>query len=227
MSVHESVIETRQLSVYHRSGAVFSKKAYCVRDLTLHVHRNEIVGLAGPSGSGKTSIGKAILGLIPTWDGDVYWNGYNIRRGIRRSSRRAYGWISQESTLSFNPSRKIIDVLHETLSVNGVNDDRQGRIRRMCEYMKIDQTILQRHSFEMSGGQIQRCALMRVLMLEPEFLLLDEPTSSLDTVTQLDILRLLLAWKREHGLTMIFISHSRELLKHFCHRIIDLGERDE
>jgi ABC-type dipeptide/oligopeptide/nickel transport system ATPase subunit len=221
MSEHMAVIEARNLSVFHFSGVMFSRKHYCVRNLTFHIHKNEIIGLAGPSGSGKTSLGKALLGLIPTWDGDVYWNGLNTRSGVTREQRRRFGWIGQESTLAFNPSRKIISVLRETLAVNGIVDSGL-LLEKMCKRMHLDPELLERRPFELSGGQVQRCALMRVLMLGPEFLLLDEPTSSLDTVNQKEIIRLLLDWKDEHGLSMLFISHSKALLGKICNRIMIL-----
>ena len=222
MSEHTSVIEARNLSVYHLSGALFSRKTYCVRNLTFHIHRDEIVGLAGPSGSGKTSVGKAILGLNSIWEGDVYWNGRNIRTGVPREQRSKFGWIGQESTLAFNPSRRIIGILRETLSVNDIEDDKDILIKDMCDRMHLDFNMLHRYPFELSGGQVQRCTLMRILLLDPDFLLLDEPTSSLDTINQMEILNLLLSWKKERGLTILFISHSKVLLDRLCHRTITL-----
>lgn len=80
MPEHQAVVEAHDLRVYHPAGSVFARRRWVAGPITLAVHRNEFVGLAGPSGSGKTSIGKAILNLLPTWEGDVFWNGRHVRR---------------------------------------------------------------------------------------------------------------------------------------------------
>ena len=227
MTEHTPLIEVRNLNVYHLAGAVLSRRKYCVRLLNFHIHKNEVVGLAGASGSGKTSVGKALLGLTPHWEGDIYWNGSNIRNGIDHSMRRGFGWIGQEATLAFNPSRKIIATLQETLKVNGIEDPQDSCLREMCGRMQLEFSMLHRYPFELSGGQVQRCALLRQLMLTPRFLLLDEPTSSLDTINQLEIFRLIMSWRAEKGLAVMIISHSTALLQRLCNRTIKLETADE
>lgn len=227
MTEHIPVIEARNLSVYYLSGAIISRRRYSIRNLTFHVHENETVGLAGPSGCGKTSVGKAILGLLPTWEGDIYWSGKNIRNGISHTERRRFGWIGQESALSFNPSRKIIATLRETLRVNDITDTGDMLIRGMCERMNLDYRILSRYPFELSGGQVQRCALMRAFLTGPRFLVLDEPTSSLDPINQMEILQLIMSWRKESSMSLLIISHSQSLLSRYCDRIIRLDSAND
>ncbi|MCU0241152.1 MAG: ATP-binding cassette domain-containing protein [Vicinamibacteria bacterium] len=222
MAEHSPIVEARDLRVFYDTGSLYARRHWAVGPISFHVHDNEFVGLAGPNGSGKTSIGKALLNLIPTWDGDVYWTGRNIRRISIGGLRRQFGWIGQEPTLAFNPRRRIIDILRETLAVNRVGGDPQERIVGMCADMNLDPALLHRYPFELSAGQIQRFALIRVFMIEPRFVLLDEPTSSLDPLNQAQILRKMLAWRQQHGLAALIISHSHRLLAQLCDRVLTL-----
>jgi len=184
--------------------------------------RDEFLGLAGPSGSGKTSLGKALLNLIPTWEGEVYWLGRNIRHASVRRLRSQFGWIRQEPTLAFNPRRRILETLCETLTVARSGKCYRHQISRVCGMVNLEPELADRYPFELSAGQIQRFALVRVLMLEPKFLLLDEPTSSLDPMNQAQIFDRVLEWRRRYGLTAVIIDHSRRLLARLCDRILNL-----
>ncbi len=222
------LLEAAGLRVYYREGIIFPKRKYAVGPFGCSVERNEIVGLAGSSGSGKTSIGKALLGLIPTWEGSIRWNGADMRPGDRAprgGGGSRPGWIGQEPMLAFDPRLTIMDTLLETLRVNGLEEGAPERIGRMCAEMNVEKGLLARRSFELSPGQVQRCSLVRAFMLEPEFVLLDEPTSSLDPVNQALIFERIFAWRREHGLALLLISHSRELLERVCGRVITLPPR--
>jgi ABC-type dipeptide/oligopeptide/nickel transport system ATPase subunit len=221
MASAAAVIEARDLRVYHSEGSLFVGRRWVAGPLSLKVQQNEFVGLAGPSGSGKTSIGKALLNLIPTWEGSVFWLGRNIRELPLRELRPEFGWICQEPTLAFNPRRRMLETLRETLHINGRADG--DAIPALCDSMNLDPALLCRYPFELSAGQIQRLALLRVFMLQPKFVVLDEPTSSLDPINQLQILNQVLAWRRSHGLAALFIAHSQRLLAHVADRVITLG----
>jgi peptide/nickel transport system ATP-binding protein len=220
--VTSSLIEARGLRVYYPAGSVLGRRRWVAGPLSLAVRENEFVGLAGPSGCGKTSIGKAMLNLIPTWSGHVSWLGRDVRRTALPHLRPQFGWIGQEPTLAFNPRRRIAAVLDETLAVNGRKES--GSIPALCESMNLAPELLSRYPFELSAGQIQRLALVRVFMLQPKFVVLDEPTSSLDPINQLQILEHVLEWRRRHGLGALFIAHSRRLLAHVADRVITLGD---
>ncbi len=222
MSEHTCVIEARNLSVFHRSGAVVSKKNYVVRNLSLHVHEGEIMGLAGESGSGKTSVGKALLNLIPTWEGDVYWNGSNIRKTDIRPIRRHYGWMCQEPSLAFDPRKRMLRSLAEPLVAHRevkTAAEAEAILRNSMRDMSLDANLLDRYPFELSGGQIQRFALLRILTLNPRFLVLDEPTSSLDPVNRKLIVDLVLKYHTLRSPAMLWISHSRKFLDKTAHSV--------
>ena len=218
-----ALVEARDLRVYYPAGTVLGRRRWVAGPISLTVRENEFVGLAGPSGSGKTSIGKALLNLIPTWEGNVFWLGQDVRRMALRRLRPQFGWISQEPPLAFNPRLRIAEVLHETLAVNGTKGD--GNIAALCESMNLDPSLLARYPFELSAGQIQRLALVRVFLLDPKFIVLDEPTSSPDPINQLQILEHVLEWRRRHGLAALFIAHSRRLLARVADRVITVGEQ--
>jgi ABC-type dipeptide/oligopeptide/nickel transport system ATPase subunit len=223
LAEHRPVIELRDVRVYYHEGTLLPRRRWAAGPVSFHVHENEFVGLAGPSGCGKTSLGKAVLNLIPTWEGDIYWKGQNTRRVPLRGLRKQFGWISQEPTLAFNPRRRIVDTLHETLAVNGIGGNPHERISGTCQVMNIEPQLALRYPFELSAGQVQRFALIRVLLLEPQFVLLDEPTSSLDPINQAQILQQILAWRERHGLAALVIAHSHRLLARLCDRVLTLG----
>jgi ABC-type dipeptide/oligopeptide/nickel transport system ATPase subunit len=216
------VVEARDLRVYYPTGRLFAGRRWATGPISLAIARNEFVGLAGPSGCGKTSIGKALLNLIPTWEGDVLWNGQDVRQVPLGSLRAGFGWISQEPTLAFNPRHRVRRTLQETLAVNRRRDVCEMEL--LCEWMNLETSLFDRFPFELSAGQIQRFALLRVFILKPEFLVLDEPTSSLDPINQMQILDRILEWRRIHGLAGLFIAHSRRLLGRVSDRVIELGE---
>lgn len=222
MPERSAIVEARELRVYHRNGRIFATRRWVAGPVSLTVRKDEFVGLAGPSGSGKTSLGKALLNLIPTWAGDVFWNGRHVRETSLRPLRAGFGWISQEPALAFNPRRRIRHTLDETLAVNGRNDP--SGIVALCEWMNLEPSLLERYPFELSAGQIQRFALIRVFMLQPQFVVLDEPTSSLDPINQMQIIDRILEWRRRHGLAALFIAHSRRLLARVTDRVVELGE---
>lgn len=225
MSEHAPVVEARGLRVYYEEGSILRRRRWVAGPVSFHVHADEFVGLAGPSGSGKTSIGKALLNLIPTWEGEVYWMGRNVRKSGVEGLRGRLGWISQEPALAFNPRRRILETLTETLAVGRSPKCYRRQIHHVCDLMNLDPALAARYPFELSAGQLQRFALVRVLIMEPRFLVLDEPTSSLDPVNQARILERVLEWRRRYGLAALLIAHSRRMLERTCDRILALEAR--
>lgn len=223
---HQSVIDIRNLGVFHYSGALLTRKRYVVEHFTMHIHDGEIIGLAGESGCGKSSLGKAVLNLIPTWEGDIYWDGMNIRNRDLRPFRRNYGWMSQEPFLIFNPRRKIIDVLSETLLIHREAKNAEEAMRVIEPFLKdmaLHKNLLFRFPFELSGGQIQRFSLLRILSLRPRFVVLDEPTSSLDSINQKQIVELIMHYHSVNNMSILWISHSGKLLEKVAQSIHTLG----
>jgi peptide/nickel transport system ATP-binding protein len=211
--------------VYHNAGSLLISRHWVAGPISLHVHNNELVGLTGPSGSGKTSVGKALMNVISTWEGEIYWRGQNIRRIPLRKLRGQFGWIGQEPTLAFNPRKRVVDTLRETLAVNGIAGHTRDRISAMCETMNLEPQLAERYPFELSAGQVQRFALIRVFLFEPCFVLLDEPTSSLDPINQAQVLQQILTWRQRHGLAALIIAHSHSLLTRLCDRIVTVEGR--
>lgn len=219
-----AVVEAADVRVYYREGALAIRRKYVTEPFSVAIQPNEFVGLAGPSGVGKTSIGKALVNLIPTWEGNVFWDGENVRQIDDRSRRSRFSWICQEPTLAFNPRRSIGQVLSETLAVHHV--EARDVISELCETMNLSPTLQSRYPFELSAGQIQRFALIRVFMLKPRFVVLDEATSSLDPINQLQILDYILEWRKRYGLAALFIGHSRRLLSKVADRVLTLTEME-
>jgi len=217
----EPVLDVRELVIYYRMGVTGSRLRRVAGPLSFQVRAGEFVGLAGPSGCGKSSVGKAVLNLIPNWTGTVCWCGRNIRRSDLRPWRKHFGWIGQEPTLLFNPRRRIGQVLQETLRVHGASGDASSRIAGMCETMNLEPSLVHRYPFELSAGQIQRFALIRTFLLNPKFVVLDEPTSSLDPITQLQIFEFIEQWRTSRQLAALLISHSRVLLERVCASVVE------
>jgi microcin C transport system ATP-binding protein len=194
------------------------------------LRRGQTLGIVGESGSGKTTLGKALLGLerIVPGEGVVSIEGREIQ-GLDENSlrplRRRMQIIFQDPYGSLSPRMNILNIVGEGLLIHrigtGTAEDRRGRVlRALAEVGLGDEDFLERYPNEFSGGQRQRIALARSLALEPDILVLDEPTSSLDRTIQFQVVKLLQELQERRGLSYIFISHDLRIIRSLCHDIV-------
>lgn len=226
----ESALEVNELVVeYKRAGR---KPFRAVDGVTFDVKRGEIVGLVGESGSGKSTIGRALLGLIPSAGGNVKVLGQDLVQGHGRrkvsqgkslkSLRRRVGVIFQDPAASLNPRLPIGDVISEPLEVHRIGNkaSRQKRVYELLEAVELPRSAFNRYPHELSGGQRQRVSIARALSLSPDLLVADEPTSALDVSVQAQVLGMLTDLQRDFGFACLFISHDLAVIDSLAHRVV-------
>lgn len=219
------------LNVNHLSAEVKTKTGWFKRQTKLlinevgfAIHEGETVGLVGESGSGKSTTALAILQLIKS-HGDILFDGQYLSKLSQRKLlpfRSRMQIVFQDPFSSLDPRFTVKQIISEGLSTH------KHLSRQECEQMVsdimqevgLDPILMHRYPMEFSGGQRQRIAIARALILQPELLILDEPTSSLDRTVQLQIVNLLKALQQKYKLSYLFISHDLSLIYSICHQVI-------
>lgn len=189
---------------------------------SLEVLKGEILGLVGQSGCGKSTLARIIMGFTKPTGGSIGWGrcGSRDRREVRMQM------IFQDSASSFNPRMTIGEIIAEPLVIarSGNREERLMKVRDVMRQVHLDEQLIDRYPYDVSGGQRQRAAIARALITEPEFIIADEPLSSLDVPTQAEIVHLLRELHEERQLTMILISHDIPMVEHVCDRIVNMDE---
>ena len=209
---------------YPRRKGLRSEQHSVVEDVSLAIAPGETLGLVGESGSGKTTVARMILGLTAPTRGAIRVDGVDIARASRselRRLRRQMQPVFQDPYAALNPRMKILDVVTEPLVIHRMAERQELRARaiELLRQVGLDGSALARHPHEFSGGQRQRINIARALALRPRLIILDEPVSALDVSVGAQIVNLLRALQREHGLTYLFISHSMPLVRYLSNRI--------
>ena len=205
--------------------AIGGKSLFAVSDVSLHVERGETLGLVGESGCGKSTFGRAVLQLRRPTSGKVTFDGTELTElggEAMRLMRRRLQLIFQDPIASLNPRRCVGDIVAEPLIIAGVTDraERERRVREVLTAVGLDADLVSgRLPHEFSGGQCQRISIARALILEPQFVICDEPVSALDVSIRAQILNLLEDMKRRYGLTLLFIAHDLAVVKAVSDRI--------
>ncbi len=200
-----------------------------LQNLTLDIPKYEVTGIIGHSGAGKTTLAKILSGFIP-YEGNIKIEEKELREVLiheEQSYYRRVQYLFQNSLLAFNPNQTIVKSLEEPLRFMRRIKKRPERIQMILDlFIKLELEFdwLEKYPYQLSGGQCQRCAIARAILAQPECLICDEITSSLDDGNQDKVLKVLQKVQEETNMTIVFISHNQSLIDAICSNVIVLKE---
>ena len=234
-----ALVEARGVTKHFPLGR--GKAVHAVDDVSLTIAAREIVGLVGESGSGKSTFGKTLVGLHEKTAGDVYLAGEKLPRRYKAADFRHYArhmqMIFQDPYSSLNPRMTVGEIIGEgpRLHAGMSGAKARGDVGGWLERVGLDRGHAARYPHELSGGQRQRVGIARALILEPTFVVCDEPISALDVSVQAQIVRLLGELKESLGLTLLFIAHDLSMVRYVSDRmavmylgsLVEVGRSDD
>lgn len=188
---------------------------------SLTLQKGRTLGLLGQSGSGKSTLGQMMVGLLKPDSGELFFHGERLGYPIRGQARRKIQILFQHPEVSFNPQLTLRQSLVEPFKLTGKPFGDEA-ILSVIEPFGLHAEHLSRYPGELSGGELQRAALARVTVLEPEMILLDEPTSMLDVITQAQMIDFLRRYQQQQQTAYLFITHSTALAEQFCDEIVQI-----
>lgn len=239
MAEREKLIELKDLQISFGTG---KKKFVAVDHVNFDIYKGETFSLVGESGSGKTTIGRAILRINPTSAGEIYFKGQKINGKISKELDkeviRKCQMIFQDPMASLNERAKVDYIVSEGLINHHLykdEKDREDKVQKVLREVGLLPEFASRFPHEFSGGQRQRIGIARALVMEPEFIVADEPISALDVSIRAQVLNLLNRLKRDRGLTYLFIAHDLSVVRFISDRIavihkgriVELAEAEE
>ena len=223
MAEREKLIELKDLQITFGSG---KKKFVAVDHVNFDIYKGETFSLVGESGSGKTTIGRAICRINPTSGGDIFFKGQKINGKISKELDheviRKVQMIFQDPMASLNERAKVEYIVAEGLLNHHLYKDQNDlheKVMNALNEVGLLPEFASRFPHEFSGGQRQRIGIARALVMEPEFIVADEPISALDVSIRAQVLNLLNSMKKSRGLTYLFIAHDLSVVKHISNRI--------
>ena len=216
------------------------KIVHAVDSVDLTIYEGETIGVVGESGCGKSTLGRCILQLIRPTAGNVLYRGEDITKLNKeqmRQMRRKMQLIFQDPYASLNPRMTVLELIMAPLEAFGIGtmEERVKRVKEIMELVGMPENMMNRYPHEFSGGQRQRIVIARALVLNPEFVVCDEPVSALDVSVRALVLNLIQELKKEKHLTYMFISHDLSVVKYisdriavmYLGRIVEIAEKNE
>lgn len=195
-----------------------------VDDISFQIYKGETLGIVGESGSGKSTLGRVLLRLLDPTDGKIVFNGIDIshmgNRGIR-PHRKDMQIIFQDPFASLNSKMSVEELIEEPLLIqqNLPKEERKRKVTDMLEKVGLRASDRLKYPHEFSGGQRQRISIARALIMEPKFVICDEPVSALDVSIQSQVLNLMKDLQDDFDLTYLFIAHDLSVIKHISDRV--------
>ena len=221
------LLEITDLSISYNLGVFLQRrKLNVIEKSSFNIFPGETVGLVGKSGSGKSSLARSVLKLQDGVKGKILFNGVDLScldsEKLRRI-RRDMQIIFQDPFATLNPKMTVYQIIEEGLRAHNI-ENRDNIIRRVIDEVGLDEEHLLRFPSQFSGGQRQRIAMARALSLSPKFIILDEPTASLDVTAQKEVLNLLVKLQNDYNLSYLFISHDHNIINEISHRVMVIKE---
>ena len=195
-----------------------------VNDVSITINNNEIYGLVGETGCGKSTFGRSVLRLMEPTDGEIFFKGENLTHIPQRefrTYRQKMQMIFQDPYTSLNPRKSVGKILEEVLEIQGMRNakERMDICLEILRKVGLRPEHYYRYPHEFSGGQRQRIGIARALILDPEFIVCDEPVSALDVSIQSQIINLLLDLRDTEGLSYLFIAHDISVIRYISDKI--------
>ena len=219
----EPLLQVRDMEVTFGKG---KKKFVAVKGVTFDIYKGETFGLVGESGSGKTTIGRALIRINPISAGEVTFKGQRISgkisRQLDKQVTQKIQMIFQDPMASLNERAKVDYIVSEGLinvHPNISKEEREAAVSKALSDVGLLPEFASRFPHEFSGGQRQRIGIARSLIMEPEFIIADEPISALDVSIRAQVLNLMSKLQKERGLTYLFIAHDLSVMRFICDRI--------
>ena len=229
-SQREVLLDVRNLEISYGTGR---KRFVAVKNANFQIYRGETFGLVGESGSGKTTIGRAIMRILPTSGGDILYNGEKINGKISHALDKKViqeiQMIFQDPQASLNERAKVSYIVGEGL-MNVRPDlspaEREEKVKQALLDVGLLPEFASRFPHEFSGGQRQRIGIARALIVEPKFIIADEPISALDMSIRAQVLNLLRQIQKDRGITYLFIAHDLSVMRYISDRIAVIHKGD-
>ena len=219
----ENLLEVNHLKKYFKTG---SGMLHAVDDVSFTIPKGKTMGVVGESGCGKSTLGRTLLQLHAPTEGEILFHGKNVVNLSKKEfdqTRPKMQMIFQDPYSSLNGRMNVFQLIAEPLIVNKVCRNKkeiEERVNKMMETVGLASRLANAYPHELDGGRRQRIGVARALILEPEFVVCDEPVSALDVSIQAQILNLLMDLQEQMGLTYMFITHDLSVVKHISDEIM-------